>query len=88
MIDVNPITVVQLFEAHLTVSAVREFQQIVYQVSEDLFNKDIEVEFKMRICRFNQPEKTNASHSDKQRTKLPTDQCIKAVKLKRWHDRK
>ena len=53
MIDVNPITAVELFEAHLTGFAAREFQQIVYQVSEDLFNKFIEVEFNMRICRFN-----------------------------------
>ena len=41
MIDVSPITAVELFEAHLTGSAAKEFHQIVYQVSEDLFNKAI-----------------------------------------------
>ena len=74
MTDVGPITAVELFEAHLTGSAAREFQQIIYQVSEDLFNKYIEVEFNMRICRFRQPEKTNANLSDDQRSKLPADQ--------------
>ena len=34
MLDVDPITVVELFEAHLTGSAAKEFQQIVYKVSE------------------------------------------------------
>ena len=87
MINVDLITVVALFEAHLTGSAAREFQQIVYQVSEDLFNKFIEVEFNMRICRFNTPEKTNASLSDDQRAKLPADERIKAVELKRWLDK-
>ena len=87
MIDVDPITAVELFEAHLTGSAAREFQQIVYQVSEDLYNKYIEVEFNMRICRFDTPEKTNASLSDEQRARLPADQRIKAVELRRWLDK-
>ena len=87
MIDVDPITAVELFEAHLTGSAAKEFQQIVYQVSDDLFDKYIEVEFNMRICRFRQPEKTNAELDDDQRKKLPGDQRVKAVELKRWLDK-
>ena len=87
MIDVDPITAVELFEAHLTGSAAKEFQQIVYQVSEDLFNKHIEVEFNMRICRFKAPEKTNAELDADQRSKLPADQRIKAVELRRWLDK-
>ncbi len=71
----------------LTGSAAKEFQQIVYQVLEDLFNKHIEVEFNMRICRFNAPEKTNAKLDVDQRSKLPADQRIKAVELRRWLDK-
>ena len=84
MIDVDPITAVELFEAHLTGSAAKEFQQIVYQVSDDLFEKHIEVVFNMRICRFRQPEKTNAELTDDQRSKLEPEERFKAVELKRW----
>ena len=37
MLDVDPITGVELFEAHLTGSAAKEFQQIVYKVSDKLY---------------------------------------------------
>ena len=44
MIDVDPITAVELFEAHLTGSAAREFQQIAYKVSVRLYELHIDVE--------------------------------------------
>ena len=69
MIDVNPITAVELFEAHLTGSAAKEFQQIVYQVSDDLFDKYIEVEFNMRVVRWKTPEKTLSELDADQRSK-------------------
>ena len=52
MIDVDPITGVELFEAHLTGAAAKEFQKIVYKVSEKLYDSYIDVEFNMIICRF------------------------------------
>ena len=84
MIDVDPITAVELFEAHLTGSAAKIFQQIVYQVSDDLFNKYIEVEFNMRVVRWKSPEKTLSAD---QRSKLSPDQRITAVELRRWLDK-
>ena len=87
MIDVDPITAVELFEAHLTGSAAKEFQQIVYQVSDDLSNKHIEVEFNMRVVRWNAPEKTLAELDADQRSKLSPDQRITAVELHRWLDK-
>ena len=64
MLNVDPITVVELFKIHLTVSAAKEFQQIIYLVSDSLFEKHIEVEFNMRVCRWNVPEKMNANLID------------------------
>ena len=87
MINVDPITAVRLFVAHLTGSAGKEFQQIVYQVSDDLFNKDIDVEFNMRVVRWNAPENTLAELDADQRSNLPADQRITAVKLRRWLDK-
>ena len=56
MIDVDPITGVELFEAHLTGAAAKEFQQIVYKVYEKLYDSYIDVEFNMRICKFTSVE--------------------------------
>ena len=52
MIDVDPITEVDLFEAHLTGSASREFQKILYKVSDFLFDHQIDVDINMWICKF------------------------------------
>ena len=43
MLDVDPITGVELFEAQLTGSAAKEFQQIVYKVSDKLYESYIDV---------------------------------------------
>ena len=87
MTDLDPITAVELFKAHLTGSAAKEYQQIVYQVSDDLFNKYIEVEFNMRVVRWKAPEKTLSELDADQRSKLSPDQRITAVQLRRWLDK-
>ena len=84
MIDVDPITAVELFEAHLTGSAASEFQQIAYNISDCLFELHIEVDYSIRICRFRKPEKDNTTLDDEQIAKLPTDQGIRARELKKW----
>ena len=84
MIDVDPITGVELFEAHLTGAAAKEFQQIVYKVAEKLWEHYIDVEFNMRICKFTSVEKTYAALSQAQRDALPNDQRIKGNKLAKW----
>ena len=83
MIDVNLITAVEPFEARLTSSAAKELQQIVYQVSDTLFEKKFKEDFNMRICRLNAPKKTNAELDDDQRSKLLPDARIKSVELQR-----
>ena len=84
LIDVDPITAVELFEAHLTGSAAKEFQQIAYKVSDKLYESYIDVEFNMRIASFRAPEKSNAELTQEQRDALPDDQRIKANELAKW----
>ena len=85
MIDVDPITGVELFEAHLTGAAAKEFQQIVYKVAEKLYESYIDVEFNMRICIFTDVEKTNANLTQVQRDALTdADQKIKGNELAKW----
>ena len=84
LIDVNPITAMELFEAHLTGSAAKEFQKIAYKVSEKLYESYINVVFNMRICTFQTPEKTNADLTQEQHDKLPDDQRIKGNELDKW----
>ena len=85
MIDVDPITGVELFEAHLTGAAAKEFQQIVYKVTEKLYDSYIDVEFNMRICRFTDVDKTNAELSQEQRDQLTDDdQKIRGNELAKW----
>ena len=85
MIDVDPITGVELFEAHLTGAAAKEFQQIVYKVSEKLYDSYIDVEFNMRICTFTSIERTSADLSQSQRDALADeDQKIKGNELAKW----
>ena len=85
MIDVDPITGVELFEAHLTGSAAKEFQQIVYTVSDKLYESYIDVEFNMRICSFTSVEKTSADLTQAQRDNLTdADQRIKGNELNKW----
>ena len=66
MIDVDPITAVELFEAHLTGSDVREFQQIVYKVSESLFENHIDVDLNMHICKYTQAERDDEKYTVQQ----------------------
>ena len=85
MIDVNPITGVEHFEAHLTGAAAKEFQQIIYKVAEKLYESYIDVDFNMRICSFTSVEKTHAELSQSQRDALPDeDQRIKGNELSKW----
>ena len=56
-------------------------------MSDDLFNKDVEVEFNMRVIRWNAPEKTLSELGADQRSKLQPDQRIIAVELSRWLDK-
>ena len=84
MIDVDPITAVELFEAHLTGSAAREFQQIAYKVLECLFDHHIDVDLNMRICKFKQPEKDDAMFTEQQILHIPEKQRFKASELKKW----
>jgi hypothetical protein len=87
MIDVDPITAVELFEAHLTGSAAREFQQIAYKVSDHLFEHHIDVDLNMRICKFKQTERDNAQFTEQQILQLPKELKFKAAELKKWLDK-
>ena len=85
MIDVDPITGVELIEAHLTGAAAKEFQQIVHEVADKLFESYIDVEFNMRICSFTSVERTSAELSQAQRDALTdSDQIVKGNELARW----
>ena len=84
MIDVDPITAVELCESLLTGSSAREFQKIPYKVSESLFEHHIDVDLNMCICKFKQAERENEKYTVQQIIQLPEEQKFKASKLKKW----
>ena len=66
MTDVDAITEVELFEAHLTGSASKEFQQIAYRVTESLFDDQIDLDFNMGLCTFTQAELDESKYTKQQ----------------------
>ncbi len=52
MIDVNPITAVELFQAHLTGTALTEFEQISFDAAGKLYDNFISVEFNRLLDKY------------------------------------
>ena len=63
MTDVTAIIAVELFQAHLTGIACREFDQIMLDYAEDLWST-IEAEFNAHTCTWGPTEKSNSELSD------------------------
>lgn len=85
MIDVSPITAVELFQSHLTGTASKEFEQICYDAAGDLYDNHIAPEFNKRIENFGTVDFVNAAKSMAEINKLSyPEQIENAKKIKPW----
>ena len=85
MPDVSPITAVELFQAYLTGTATKEFEQILFDAAGDLYDKYIDVEYNRRITKYSKVDFVNATKSISDIDSLGSADEIKAAKeIKKW----
>ena len=85
MIDVSPLTAVELFQSHLTGTASNEFEQICYDAADNLYDNHIAAEFNKQIDQYNTVDFVNAAKSLSDINKLSDpDQIENAKKIKPW----
>ena len=63
MIDVNPVTAVELFMAHLSGTATTEFEQILFDAAGELYDKYIDPEYNRLIRKYKDVDFINARKS-------------------------
>ena len=85
MIDVSPITAVELFQSHLTGTASKEFEQICHDAAGDLYDNHIAPEFNKRIDKYDTVDFVNAAKSLGDINQLSdADHIENAKKIKPW----
>ena len=83
MTDVDGISAVELFQAHLTGIACREFENICYDVAQDLWST-IESNHNARLSTWGPTEETNSKLTDAQKAQLPMPEMIRAQQTHIW----
>jgi hypothetical protein len=83
MTDVDGTTAVELFQAHLTGIACREFENICYEAAQDLWTT-MQATHNMRLSTWGPTEETNSRLSDALMAQLPQAEMIRAQQTKQW----
>ena len=83
MTDVDGTSAVELFQAHLTGIACREFEKIANDAAQELWTT-IQANFNSRLCLWGPTEKSNSELSDDDMANLPHHEMIRAQQLKNW----
>ena len=84
LIDVDPISAVELFQAHLTGIALKEFQEITFQSSWKLYNSYISVNHNERIAQWGEAERTNSAKIASEFSQLSDLEQVRALETKKW----
>lgn len=88
MIDVDPITAVELFMAHLTGTASSEYEQILYEAAGELYDKYISVDFNRRLTKFGTVDFVNAQKPlDEINAITEESEKLAALEIKAWVSR-
>jgi len=86
MTDVDGISTVELFQAHLTGIACREFENICYDAAQSLWTI-IDASHNSRISTWGSKEETNSKLTDAQKAALPRQDMVRAKELNQWFKR-
>lgn len=87
MPDVSPLTAVELFQAYLTGTATKEFEQILFDSAGELYDKYIDVEYNRRISKYSKVDFINAAKSIADIDALGDAELVRAAKdIKPWQE--
>ena len=85
----DAISAVELFQAHLTGTATKEFEQIAFDVTQELYSKYISLEYNRGLSIYDAEDKINSAMTEEERkTKgLDPTQYIRATETEKWFQR-
>jgi len=86
MVDVDAISAVELFQAHLTGTAPKEFKQIAFNVAQELYSKHIISEYNKGLSIYDAEDKINPALTEEERKTKGQDpgQYLRATETEKW----